>query len=177
MTFDLAIVHREAQALQAEKIATEPFLPADAIKQRISEAGNALTTGAQVELRNGYLPELTARVLAATRATRDPLAKAARDIAERSGKAAPAVSPTKITPTYAADFAAAHKIDLNSERAKFAGIAKTEAAFAFRQLTLGQDASISARRALHFSLLAGETPEPDIRMLANDQPPRLSDFG
>ena len=177
MTFALGIIRRESQALQAEKIATELFLSADAIKARISEAGNALTTGAQVKLRNDYLTELTVRVMAATRASRDPLAQAARDIAERSGKAVPAAPPTKIGANYAADFARENAINLDAERAKFAGLAKTESALAFRQLTLGQDASSSARRALHFSLLAGETPESDIRTLAGNMPPQPSDFG
>ena len=177
MSFDYtAAIQRVAPALIAEETTKNPH-GALRIKAEVAAAADALTKGDRGGTGTPMIVELLKRVNAARSAYADPLAQAARDIAERSGKAAPAVSPTKITPTYAADFAAAHKIDLNSERAKFAGIAKTEAAFAFRQLTLGQDASISARRALHFSLLAGETPEPDIRMLANDQPPRPSDFG
>ena len=77
----------------------------------------------------------------------------------------------------AVPYARAHDIDLVAGQAHFARIAKTESAAAIRKAVLGEDASASARRALHFTLLAGAEPEADLRTLAGNRAPLPSDFG
>ncbi len=132
------------------------------------------------ELDKRYVPELSAQIRDEVQRRNDPLAAALREIAAGNARGSAPTStpvPTKTGASYAADFARANGIDLHADRAKFAGLAQQETAFAFRRCACGEDASASARRALHFTLLAGATPEPDLRTLAGNSPPRPGDFG
>ena len=183
-TFDRnGVARRLAPKLRAELL-KDGLVSAETADRQIAEALAAVTTGAQIQnLReSGVYIRLSGMVDAEAREVLSPHARFNRDQAERyaaSHEPARRATPVAevIGPDYAAQYARAAGIDLAVGRAHFARIAAEETAVAFRKAQLNEDASSSARRALHFTLLAGVEPEADLRTLAGNRAPLPGDFG